>query len=161
MKKEMLISVLVGLVFGLIIVYGVYTAQNSLNEPSQNIEELTASPSPVESDNPNTDQLSIYSPENESIVNQSATTVSGSTLSKNYVVIFINDTEFITTSDESGHFSIEGELELGSNIIQVTVITPDGETITQERTVVYTTQPLVEASPDSAKEATPEAEINQ
>ncbi len=41
----MIISVLVGLFFGLIIVYGVYTAQSSLSKPEQTTEKLEVSPS--------------------------------------------------------------------------------------------------------------------
>ncbi len=155
MKKEMIISVLVGLFFGLIIVYGVYTAQSSLSKNNQTTEELGVSPSPDDSEEEIGGNLSLHSPEDEIIVNEPLTTVTGTTLANSYVVIFINDEEHITNANESGNFSIEGELELGSNIIEVHVIDEDGKTIVKERTVIYTTKPLVEVE----DEATESAEI--
>jgi hypothetical protein len=143
MKKEMIISVLVGLFFGLIIVYGVYTAQSSLSKPSKETEELGVTPSP-ETENGNGGNLTIHSPEDETIVNDPLTTITGTTLVDSYVVVFINDEELITNADESGHFSVEAELELGSNIIEIHAIDEDGKTVVRERTVIYTTKPLVE-----------------
>ncbi|MBT3250067.1 MAG: hypothetical protein HN846_02990 [Candidatus Pacebacteria bacterium] len=157
MKKEMLISVLVGLFFGLIIVYGVYTAQSSLAKPELTTEKLEVSPS-VEAENETTGILSIHSPEDETIVNEPVTTITGTTIADSYVVIFINDKESITNADESGNFSIEGELELGSNIIEVHVIDSDGKVVVKERTIIYTTKPLVE---ESSEVATDSAKVDQ
>ncbi|MBU0576197.1 hypothetical protein KJ707_00200 [Patescibacteria group bacterium] len=143
MKKEMIISVLVGLVFGLIIVYGVYTAQSSLNKPNQSSEELGVNPSPDSSAVVN-GILVLHSPEDESVVDEPTVTIAGTTNPKSYVVIFIKDEENITMTDEAGRFSVESELELGSNIIEVYALDEDGQTAIAKRTVIYTTKPLVE-----------------
>ena len=95
MKKEMIISVLVGLFFGLVIVYGVYTAQTSLSKSSPSQEELSVSPTPDSEENTN-GNLTLHSPEDEIIVNEPAVTVTGTTLAESYVVVFINDKEHIT-----------------------------------------------------------------
>ncbi len=158
MKKEMIISVLVGLIFGLIIVYGVYTAQNSLSKPDQTTQKLEASPT-TEEEHELDGNLSLHSPEDESIVSESTMTIAGTTIAHSYVVIFINDDESITTADESGNFSIEGELELGSNIIEVHVVDEDGNIIVKERTVIYTTKPLIEID-DKPETATATTQIN-
>lgn len=143
MKKEMIISVLVGLIFGLIIVYGVYTAQSSLSNSAQSVEEIGVSPSPDAGEIEN-GSLTLHSPEDEIVVNEPTLTIAGTTLPESYLVIFINDDENITLADEAGHFSISGELELGSNIIEVHAIDEDGQTVVLERTVIYTTKPLIE-----------------
>lgn len=155
MKKEMIISVLVGLFFGLIIVYGVYTAQNSLSNPEEANKKLEVSPS-AEAENNTDGNLSIHSPDDEIVVDESTTTIAGTTIANSYVVIFINDEEFITNADDSGNFSIDGELELGSNVISIHAIDEDGQEVTKERTVIYTTKPLVEI-----ETATDSAEVNE
>jgi len=160
MKKEMIISVLVGLFFGLVIVYGVYTAQSSLSKPGQTTEKLEVSPS-IEAADEIDGNLSIHSPEDEIIVNEPTITITGTTIADSYVVIFVNDEESITNADESGNFSIKSELELGSNIIEVHVIDEDGKTMVKERTVIYTTKPLVEKIEDNTETATDAAETNQ
>lgn len=147
MKKEMIISVLVGLFFGLIIVYGVYTAQNSLTKNDQDNKQLETTPSPNPSDQADAN-LAIHNPEDEIIVDEALITITGTTTADNYVVIFINDDEIITTADEAGSFSVEGELELGSNIVQVHAIDENGQTTVKERTVIYSTRPLVEPTPE-------------
>jgi len=74
------------------------------------------------------------------------------------VVVFINDEELITNADKSGHFSVEGELEIGSNIVEVHAIDEDGQTMVKERTVIYTTKPLVETTDETASDS---AETNE
>ncbi len=157
MKKEMIISVLVGLFFGLIIVYGVYTAQCSLSKPNQETEELEVSPS-LETEENIDSNLSLHSPEDETIVNEPLITIAGTTIANSYVVVFINDEELITNADKSGHFSVEGELEIGSNIVEVHAIDEDGQTMVKERTVIYTTKPLVETTDETASDS---AETNE
>lgn len=143
MKKEMIISVLVGLFFGLIIVYGVYTARNSLLRNPNQAEELEVTPEPDASGL--VEGLIVLSPEDETVVNNPLVNVAGSTEPNTYVVVFINDDEQIILADAGGNFAAEGELELGSNIIQVHAINQDGDKKIIERTVIYSTEPLLEA----------------
>lgn len=155
MKKEMIISILVGLIFGLIIVYGVYTAQNSLTQPEPTQAPLSAEPSPTSETNGES-QLVIHSPEDEIITDQKDLTIAGSTQVGCQVVIFTNNQPEVASVDQTGHFSLETELELGSNIIQIHALDQDGETIVKERTVIYTTQPLIENDEDEATESATE-----
>lgn len=157
MKKEIIISVLVGLIFGLIIVYGVYTARSSLTQPTATQTTLTTTPSP-EVTAPAQSQLVVHSPEDEIITDQADLTVAGSSQAQTYLVVFINEQAQILEPDQAGHFSAEVELELGSNIIQVHALNEDGESLVEERTVIYTTQPLVEPTTESPLEATQSAE---
>ncbi len=156
MKKEMIISILVGLIFGLIIVYGVYTAQTSLSEPAPSQAPLVATPennAELETES----QLAVHSPEDELITDQATLTVAGSAQNEAYIVVFTNDEAQIVDNDETGHFSVETELEAGSNVIQVFAIGLDGQSLMEERTIIYTTQPLVETE----QEATDSAETNE
>ncbi len=152
MKKEVLLAVLIGLVSGLIITYGVYRAQTSLSQPRNSVD-TTAQPTadPQSSDNPN---LSIVSPEDETVQSEESVTVAGATLPGSYVVIFINDVQSITTADSSGNFSIQTKLEAGSNIIRVHSLDENGVETVQERTVI-----LVSSS-DSSAEATSSAKTS-
>jgi len=152
MKKEIILAIVLGLSFGLVITYGVYRANLSMTQqPHERNQTSTPTPSPDSTaDNAN---LSLISPEDESVVTDSALTVAGKTFPNAYVVIFINDIENLTTADDQGNFSITGELELGSNFIITHVIDDNGVTTTQERTVILTT---VAASPAASASATPQ-----
>lgn len=147
MRKEIIVAVLLGLSLGLFITYGLYrTRTNDTTEEAQQIEEtLTASPELEVLSN-----LVLHSPEDESIVNESEVTVAGDTEPENFVVIFVNDVEYVTTADEAGAFSVSTELEIGSNVIQVYSLDEDGNETVAERVVIYTTQPLSSGSEEEA-----------
>jgi hypothetical protein len=152
MKKEMIISVLVGLIFGLIIVYGVYTARTSLTAPDNSTNKLNSTPTPASDQNIN-EKLIIHNPLDEQVVDQKTIAVTGSTDPNSYIVVFINDNEYISSADDKGYFSIEGNLENGSNIIQIYALNEDGQSTVEERTVIYTTLPLVETTQPTASDS--------
>lgn len=148
MKKEILLAVLIGLVFGLIITYGIYRATIAISSPPRNTSP-TVTPSPMEEtlSNPN---LTIISPADETVLTERAVTIAGHTLHNSYVVIFVNDEENITTPDEEGNFSIQTTLESGSNIITVHALDEDGRVSKQELTVVVVNPSPTPAATESA-----------
>lgn len=148
MKKELLLAVLIGLAVGLVIVFGVYRTRILLT-PKNQTTNLDASPSP-EASADILSNLVIHSPLDESIQESPDVTIAGTTNHNEFVVILVNDQDFVTTADDSGNFSISTTLEAGSNIIQVKSINEDGQVTTKELTVIYTTKPLIESADASA-----------
>jgi hypothetical protein len=133
MKKEIFIAIFVGLSMGLIITFGVYRVKNSLSvTPNTDfIEEdvnSDATPTPT--------LLALHSPEDGSIQTEKELTVTGTTIPNAFVVLFVNDTDFISNSDESGNFSFNVELEDGVNIIRIHVLDENGTSSVEERLVV-------------------------
>lgn len=153
MKKEVFLAIFIGLSFGLLITYGVYQARLSLNNPEPKPSlEAELSPTP---EGENTGKLAIFSPDDESVQKDTSLSVTGSTLPNNYVVIFVNDDETITTADESGNFSVEVTLEDGSNIITAYTLDEDGNSTKEIRTVIVTDETLLDEN--DSTEQTPEA----
>ena len=142
MKKELFLAILIGLLVGLVIVFGVYRTK-ILFTPKNKGTTLESSPSP-EASADIISNLVIHSPLNESVQEEENITIAGSTNHNEFIVILVNEEEFITTADESGNFSISTQLETGSNIIQINSINEDGKLTTEELTVIYTTKPLIE-----------------
>lgn len=155
MRKEIIVAILLGLSLGLFITYGLYRTRSSdsTQEAEQIEQALTSSPEIEVLSN-----LVVHSPEDESIVNESDVTVAGDTEPDNFVVIFINDNEYVTTADDAGAFSISGQLETGSNVIQVYSLDEDGNETVEERVVIYTTQPLTEAANEQSDTETTDTE---
>lgn len=150
----MLISVLIGLTFGLIITYGMYLARTSLSRPPRSTE-LNAPPIPNAS--PQASGLvSLLSPEDETIQAENTVKVAGTTQPNSYVVVFVNNNDTITTSDTTGNFSVEVTLEAGSNVIAVHMINESGTTEVIERTVIVST-----ASLDNSPSATSSADTQE
>jgi hypothetical protein len=162
MKKEMLVAVVIGFLLGLVITYGIYRLRISSNRKTAN---PVTSPASSAAPNASDSLITIHSPEDGRVQKEKSTTVTGSTIPEVYVVLFVNNTEYIRQSDGDGNFSFEVSLEDGSNLLTVKVLTEDGKTVTKERTVVVTTlydQPITEietATPSAKPSPTPKATV--
>ena len=133
MKKEAFVAILVGLSMGLIITFGVYRVTNTITEPP--VTNLNENPSNSEATETPT-ILALHSPEDGSIQTQKELTVAGTTTPNSFIVLFVNDSDFISNTDESGNFSFKAELEDGVNILRIHVLNNSGDAIVEERLVV-------------------------
>lgn len=150
MKKEIVIAILIGLSLGLFITYGVYQAKTGIDKKAdQDQKNLALTPAP---DQEFAGELILNSPANEIIQAETTTSVSGTTLPNSFVVVFVGNVEKITTADESGNFSVEVELESGANIITVVVLDENGRSISLNKTVIVSDEPLIEEATQSAEE---------
>lgn len=137
MRKEVLIAVIIGLVLGGIITFGIYTANQSNNRQDQEPQtNVTPSPSPIE----NLFQLS--SPQDGDILSTSTATLSGSLKSDTYLVISTDQSDYFVKPNSDNSFSQSITLTQGANPIKLTAI--DFDNNRQELTInlVYTTAKL-------------------
>lgn len=133
MKKEVFLAVFVGLAMGLIITFGVYRVRTSITNPP--ITEITK-PNVTVDDPTQATILSLHSPEDGLIQKEKEITVTGSTIPNSHIVLFVNDSDSISTTDDSGNFSFNANLRDGSNVLRITVIDSSGKSTTEERLVV-------------------------
>lgn len=157
MQKEVLLAILIGLVMGLFITFGVYQARQSNDqEAAIDVQELEQELGPTSSIE-KTGKLAVYNPEDESVVDDSTIKVTGKTEVKDYVVIYVNDKPYITQADETGNFSQEVELDQLSNIITVHSLNEDGEKYELTKTVIVHPEPLITTEAET-KEASESAD---
>jgi len=170
MRKEVVIAVIIGLILGLSLTFGFYQMKKSSDTestPTTDLEQFVGvSPTPEPTV---TTKIAILAPEEGSILSEARTVISGSTIPNSYLVLFVNEEEFITTSDETGNFSFDVELENGSNLLIVHLLEDSGETYVAERVVIVSNaldQPAptasvaaekVEVSPTPSKVTTTKA----
>lgn len=134
MKKEVILAILIGLGMGLFITYGVYRVRSSISAPpTTDLEDATGA-SPTTTSTPAL--IAIHSPEHGRVQSDASTTVTGTTTENAHVVLFVNNTDFISTSDATGNFSFDVDLDDGVNYLTVHVINTDGSTATDERVVI-------------------------
>lgn len=150
MRKEILLAIVIGLLVGLVLTYGIYLARTALRHPNntelQTQSTLTASPEPS-----TLGTLTIVNPSDELVQTEQDLTIAGTTIANSFVIIFVNNEETITTADSSGNFSIEAELEVGSNIITVIAVDEDGKESTAERTVIVIANETTDTATVSAR----------
>ena len=137
MRKEVIIAILIGFGLGLIITFGIWTANKALKETPSEGEEA---PSPAVEISPvPAFSLIISQPEDNSISSEEEIAVSGSTMPEAVIVILYEEGEKILEADEDGNFETEITLMGGSNEVKVSAYDSEGSEASQTLTVVYST----------------------
>lgn len=140
MRKEVFIVIIIGILIGSIVAYGVYTAQTAIKKQQTQTEvsqEPTPEPTPSVSHT-----LTLIEPQNESIFDEEEITISGATTPNAVITIIAEENEYLLTADAQGAFSAEVTLIGGANNIVVTAFDENGNRAEQTVTVVYSTAQL-------------------
>ncbi len=136
MKKEVLIAIIIGFGLGLIITFGIWTANKALQETAPQEEQTTeaVTPTPVPAF-----ALNLVSPEEDSISATEEIEVKGSTAAGAIIVILYQEGEKILEADKNGQFSTEITLTGGANEITITAYDSEGNEVAKTLNVVYST----------------------
>lgn len=142
MKKEVLLAIIIGFALGLVIVFGVWTANKALKQPpttsTETPEELAVTPE-ITSIPEGAISLKITSPENNTISEKEKINLAGQTVATATIAILYDKGEKLLNADDDGAFTTEITLNAGSNEITVTAFDKDGNEATQKLIVVYST----------------------
>ncbi|MEA3355558.1 MAG: hypothetical protein U9Q63_03690 [Patescibacteria group bacterium] len=139
MKKEALIAIIVGLIFGLIITIGIYTANRSINQlkAKKTTQKNTITPSPPTQLEEKS--LEITSHESFDLINQSEITLSGIAWSNAIIALLTENQEFMAVADSDGIFSFNFDLIKGYNEIQIIATDDTGEISSKDLIITYST----------------------
>jgi hypothetical protein len=159
MRREIVWVGIIGIFFGLIISFGVWRINSSMNKPKPGGPEPTPN-----SQNPGAEfKITLSTPENNDVVTTSPVTVSGITKPLSWMVVSGEAGDYILQCDEKGIFTQDVELTPGINQIRVTAFDPTGSQSIQKVLIVYSSafQPatVIPATPASA--ATGDAAIRE
>lgn len=138
MRKEILLAIIVGVIFGLGATFGIYSLRQTLFR-NTTPDAISASKLGVESSptpTPNS-RLSITNPTQDLFTEEKTVQVVGRALPESLVTILASANEFIATADKDGDFSIEVALTEGGNKLTVVATAPDGSQDTSVLNVVY------------------------
>ena len=136
-------AIVIGFALGLIITFGIWTANKSLKalpsnkQTSPTPEAVMASPTTTAASA--SISLSLTQPADESLVNSNKVTVTGKTAAGAVVVITDEDNQQIITADDQGNFSKEISLIAGYNEILITAYDKNGNKAEQSVVVTYST----------------------
>lgn len=161
MKKEVVLAIVLGIIFGLVITFGIYTANKALRDRQQNSTENAQDEQTTDTA---TQVTQIIAPEDGAIIAQDTVRLTGTTFPNADVIILVGEDSYATTSDGTGNFSAELELIGGSNVITTVITNPEGRQERDERIVVYSTADLDEIASASARPSltpTPSPSVTQ
>jgi hypothetical protein len=153
MFKELLLAIVLGALLG----FGLTGGYVAFNKNKNTTPTVTISPTPTPAtnsikktttpsvnqttDDQNTGdhQITIESPEPESIIANSQITLKGTTSPQSYLVITSPVKTYFSTADNAGNFSIDIEIESGVNLIQIDSIDTTDNQASAKLIVTYST----------------------
>lgn len=139
MRKEVILAVIIGIILGGVILYGINLA-NTSSKLNQNNTETKGSPKVTPSPSKKPDSLiSILFPPNNSVVTEAKLTLKGTTKPNSNVAIISESDDILTMSDKSGNFSGDINLISGENIITIAIVDDKQATSSATITVIRTT----------------------
>lgn len=148
MKKEVLLAIFFGTLFGLTVAFGIWRLNSSIKTaPSGTITESTPTSTPQAAFG-----LTIVRPSELSVVTSVDAKVSGITKNDSWTVVSSPLSDTIAKSDGDGGFEIEAELAGGVNNVTITSYDVDGKGSQKSLLLVHSSQ-----FEDDTKEATESA----
>jgi len=139
MRKEVIAAVITGIVLGVIVAFGVWRANVALKPESQTLSE-SSSPTAQEEVQTSEFGLTIAKPEQNQVITESPFSVSGITKSGSWIAISGEEEDYVIQADAKGEFIEEVELIGGVNQLVITAFNEEGEEISQNLTLVYSTE---------------------
>lgn len=137
MRKEVIFAIILGLILGGVILYGIQLANSSAQKAaisSTNQPTPTASVSPTP-----TASLVITSPQDHSVINTSTIKITGKSLPNSAIALISSEDDILVTADTSGNFNADFKLTGGENVIEISALSPDQKIETTKISVIYTT----------------------
>lgn len=139
MKKEILIAIIIGFILGLVITFGIWTANKSLQQNSKTQQTEVSETQPIVTETSPEGQipLIISSPENNALVNQEKIEIVGQTVAQATVIILYEEGQEVFQADEKGEFTQEITLVGGANEIKITALDEEGNEANKSLNLVY------------------------
>lgn len=148
MKKEIVWVVAIGVIVGLIVAFGVYRINSSLNKNSNTPQaSATAPPGSAEL------KITLDKPDDGDVVTDNTVTVSGITKALAWITISGEEDDYIIQADETGVFSQDVNLIAGVNQIKLTAFDSAGNQNVSKVLVVYSSSFQIATLPSPSPEA--------
>lgn len=138
MKKEVLLAIIVGFSLGLVITYGIYRAQQSI----QNVVSDNQNQQSDDSSDKMSHVLTVTQPNDGDIVDDDQLTVAGVTTPNALVAVMTRDDQAVVSADKFGNFTSQVEVSAGANELLVSSYDKDGNQASTEIAVVFSTVDL-------------------
>ncbi len=139
MRKEKfviaVVAAIVGIVVALLAFFFYQSTKKISNDRIQKLKILNPTPTPKPGI-----FLTIDEPKDEDVVEKRIVKVSGRTNPNSKILIVTEENEEGAVASAEGTFSTDITLVDGENIIEVTAIAQNGETVTITRTVTFSTE---------------------
>ncbi|MCX6726329.1 MAG: hypothetical protein NTY75_00735 [Candidatus Shapirobacteria bacterium] len=145
MLKDIILAIILGTLLGFGLTGGYFAVKKS-SSVSTNPPQIVAPTVQVTSSTPTpailttqSNQITIISPQNQSIVANSKITVKGSTAPNSYLIITTQTKSYYSQSDPAGNFAVDIEIDSGANLISLNSFDSQDIQATSTLLVTYST----------------------
>lgn len=139
MRKEVLFAVIAGALFGLLVAFGIWRANNALT-PKEGPEGGNPNTQLASSPSPEPQGITIAQPENEAIFQEDTVTITGVTKPNSYLTVSGELADTAIEVGDNGAFEVKVELEAGLNEIKLYDFDNNGGKSTTNLNIVYSTE---------------------
>ncbi len=162
MRKEIIVAVIMGLILGMVIAYGIYRTNQTIDNKIENTNTNNGLSSPSEDTSINNEvKLTVIEPENLDGIIENPITLSGLTQQNSYVVVSSENDDVVLKSDTKGGFSTTVNLLGGINQILVKSPNPDKLSDGHIITLVYSSEFIKQLKNDlSLPTSTPSSTVD-
>jgi hypothetical protein len=143
MRKELIVAIVFGILFGCLIGYGIWRTNTKLQAKDLSSDEATLTQAASQGQIPTPPQelqVELTNVEENEVFDTNSITVSGLTQPNIWVAIGTEKKDYITKSDNDGLFHEKIELTFGANSITVTVFDINSNARTLSTNVIYSTR---------------------
>ncbi|OGD83556.1 hypothetical protein A2572_00415 [Candidatus Collierbacteria bacterium RIFOXYD1_FULL_40_9] len=144
MRKEVSIAIIIGVILGGIILYGIKIA----NDSTKNLKvesptpTSTLTPVPITNTDKKNPAITLSSHISGQVLFEKEITLVGKTTPNSSLAIIWEDDEVITKTDVSGNFSQKITLISGENNIQVDLVNQDNSLTSETFKLYYSLKPI-------------------
>jgi len=138
MKQERVILSFIMVLIGLLVAGALFYFYQSTKTVSPSTTGITRLISPTPTPKPKI-YLSLSQPSDEEVLNNKTLSIGGKTNPEATVIIITASDQEVMQPSSQGNFLTTVTLGDGQNLIQIRSILPNGETISLQRTVTYST----------------------
>lgn len=142
MNREFIIAISLGFTVGLVVMYGVWTANRSMKE-FETVSPIPTNPVQIDNQAVSSDSneskpyvdLVVTEPYKNLLTREESITVSGVADPGDALIILTEVGQFVLTPNDAGEYSQEIELEKGINTISVFAVSQQNEIQQEDRIV--------------------------
>ncbi len=145
MRKEVSIAIIVGIILGAVILYGINLANQStisLPKPTPTPTPIQITPSTNNNDATKSSVLTINTYTNNQVVFDKDITITGKADPNAKISIIWESDETIISSDDKGNFTQKISLIPGENNIQIDEVTPNNTLISSSLKLFYSSKTI-------------------
>jgi hypothetical protein len=151
MRKEILFAIIAGCLFGLVIAFGIWKANTSIEKTAAGVEEGRDEGIKMPSAT-NEFAITIAKPENNQVLTKNPVKVSGLTKVNTWVSISTEENDYLTQATPNGSFEQDIELTGGVNEVIFHAYDENGKSSEAKMILVYSTEFEQDSQPETNNE---------